>query len=85
MGCPVNGHLFLFQLQEKSVFNLKKHYKAKHVSLQGDFLAALAGGSKRGRSHSGHDKPNFKRRQTSIETAFKTKFNQEEALDLYYR
>jgi hypothetical protein len=67
------------------VFNLKKHYKAKHISFEGDFLAALAGGSKRGRSHSGQDKPDAKRRQTSIEAAFKPNFNQKEALDLYYR
>lgn len=73
------------KLQEKSVFNLKKHYKAKHVSFEGDLRAALAGGSKRGRSHCIHDTPDAKKRQSSIESAFKHKVNQNEALDLYCR
>ena len=38
--------------QEKTVFNLKKHYKTKHGSFEGEFLAAVAGGSKNaGRTH----------------------------------
>ena len=31
------------KLQEKSLFNLKKQYKAKHAILEGDFLAAASG------------------------------------------
>ena len=80
-----NWRPFLFQRQERSFFNLKKHYKAKHITFEGNFLAALAGNRKRCRSHSGQDKANIKRRQASIETALKQKFNQKEAQDLYYR
>jgi hypothetical protein len=80
---------------KKSNFGLKSHYERKHRGEYSAFKAALEGASKRGRSASGNsthsnvsassnsaDKK--KLYQSSIETAFKPKFNQEKTLMLYY-
>eukprot|EP00096_Caligus_rogercresseyi_P013875 TRINITY_DN646_c0_g1_i10.p1 TRINITY_DN646_c0_g1~~TRINITY_DN646_c0_g1_i10.p1 ORF type:complete len:713 (-),score=162.64 TRINITY_DN646_c0_g1_i10:334-2472(-) len=40
----------VLKMQQHSVYNLKRHYKSHHPSLVNELLAAIEGGSKRGRN-----------------------------------
>lgn len=69
----------------------KRSYFQMHPADHANVLAAFSGASKRGRWQSGDSgsdispAPFSKRRQTSIDAAFKSKFDQAKALDIYYR
>lgn len=74
------------KVQQGTNANLKMHYSRAHPTMLNDLKAAFEGFSKRGRHRSVQYSAKVAgKRQTTIEESMKGRFEQNKALDLYYR